>query len=174
MRANPGSLIQLDQCQGCGGIWCDRWELFPVEPEEAVRLEALDEKLFTSPCPTVAKPLYCPRCTAELHTLKEPLLPREIILQRCLRCDGIWLNRGQLTQYKQYQQSTRSKNMPAEAVTEKLPEAFQNPKAWVVTGSGGMFAYPQGLASADEAVAATARGAFKFILRTLVSMLLGV
>ena len=29
-RANPGSLIQLDQCAECGDIWCDKWELFPI------------------------------------------------------------------------------------------------------------------------------------------------
>lgn len=27
VRANPGSLIELDQCAQCGGIWCDKWEL---------------------------------------------------------------------------------------------------------------------------------------------------
>jgi Zn-finger nucleic acid-binding protein len=44
VRGNPGSLIQLDQCQKCGGIWCDKWELFPVDFSEADRLEPMDEK----------------------------------------------------------------------------------------------------------------------------------
>ncbi len=174
MRANPGSLIQLDQCQQCGGIWCDRWELFPIQGEEAARLDSFNEALLTSPDPSTPKTLYCPRCTAELHTLEEPLLPKEIILQRCLRCDGIWLNRGQLTRYKNYQRDTRMKNTGAEAVLQKLPEVFENPKAWVVTGSNGMFAYPQGIELAEKPVAASARSAFKFILQTLVSMLLGI
>jgi hypothetical protein len=34
-RANPGSLIQLEQCAECGGIWCDKWELFPGRSETA-------------------------------------------------------------------------------------------------------------------------------------------
>lgn len=174
VRANPGSLIQLDQCQRCGGTWCDRWELFPLEAEEAARLDSLDETLLTSPSPWTPKTLYCPRCTAELHTLKDPLLPQDIILQRCLRCDGIWLNRGQLARYKNYQKSTRLKKMGAEAVAQKLPEVFQDPKSWVVTGSNGMFAYPQGIESSEEPIAASARGAFKFILQTLVRMVLGI
>ncbi len=174
VRANPGSLIQLDQCQRCGGTWCDRWELFPIDADEAARLDSLDEKLLTAPTPWASKTLYCPRCTAELHTLKEPLLPKEIILQRCFRCDGIWLNRGQLAAYKNYQKTTRLKKMGTAAVVQRLPEICADPKSWVVTGSNGMFAYPQGIESSEEPVAESARGAFKLILQTLVRMALGI
>ena len=45
-RAAPGSLIQLDQCRKCGGIWCDKWELFPVDGDEAERLEPVDINLL--------------------------------------------------------------------------------------------------------------------------------
>jgi Zn-finger nucleic acid-binding protein len=45
-RAAPGSLIQLDQCRRCGGIWCDKWELFPLDGDEAGRLDAVDEDLL--------------------------------------------------------------------------------------------------------------------------------
>ncbi len=172
--ANPGSLIQLDQCQRCGGTWCDRWELFPVDPDEAIRLDSLDQGLLTAPAELPPKTLYCPRCTAELHTFKDPLLPQEIVLQRCPRCEGIWLNRGQLARYKNYQKDIRLKKMGAAAVVRRLPELYQNPKSWVVTGTHGMFAYPQGIESAQEPIAESARGAFKFILQTLVRMVLGI
>ena len=45
-RANPGSLIELDQCDQCGGIWCDKWELFPIQADEAARLEPADQELL--------------------------------------------------------------------------------------------------------------------------------
>lgn len=45
-RANPGSLIQLDQCAECGGIWCDKWELFPIQTDEATRLEQVIRNCF--------------------------------------------------------------------------------------------------------------------------------
>ena len=45
-RANPGSLIELDQCDHCGGIWCDKWELFPIQADEAARLEPADQELL--------------------------------------------------------------------------------------------------------------------------------
>jgi len=45
-RAAPGSLIQLDQCGKCGGIWCDKWELYPIDGDEAERLDPLDQSLL--------------------------------------------------------------------------------------------------------------------------------
>ena len=72
VRANPGSLIQLDQCRQCGGIWCDKWELFPIDTDEAERLDSLDEKLLATLTKPVPKTLYCPRCTSKLASLKEP------------------------------------------------------------------------------------------------------
>jgi Zn-finger nucleic acid-binding protein len=174
VRANPGSLIQLDQCRRCGGIWCDKWELFPIDPEEAERLDALDEKLLAAPAEQVSKTLYCPRCTNKLARFKEPLLPEEIVLQRCSRCEGIWLNHGQMTRYKNYQKSTRLKKMDSAAIIQRLPDAYQNPKSWVVTGTNGMFAYPQAIEASREPAPASASGAFKFILQTLVRMVLGI
>lgn len=174
VRANPGSLIQLDQCQRCGGIWCDKWELFPIDPDEAERLDAVDGKLLATPAEQVSKTLYCPRCTGKLTGLKEALLPADIVLQRCVRCDGIWLNRGQMTRYKNYQKSTRLHKMGVASAIQKLPEACQNPKSWVLTGTNGMFAYPQGIEADREAAPQSVGGAFKFILQTLVRMVLGI
>lgn len=174
VRANPGSLIQLDQCEKCGGIWCDKWELFPLDPDDAERLDSLNEKLLTALTPQVSKQLYCPRCTSKLAHMKEPLLPEDIILQRCNRCEGIWLNRGQMARYKKYQTSMRSKKMGIDSAIRKLPEACQNPQSWVVTGTNGMFAYPRGLEASEEPVGASVGGAFKYILQTLVRMALGI
>ena len=30
-HARTGYGLLLDQCPRCGGIWCDRWELFPLD-----------------------------------------------------------------------------------------------------------------------------------------------
>src|SRR3970040_1414302 len=96
-RANPGTLIQLDQCGKCGGIWCDKWVAAPA------------------PAGPAAKTLYCPRCTAQLQACSDPMLPKDLQLRRCWRCDGIWLNRGELRRYKKLQRKTRGENLGAEA-----------------------------------------------------------
>jgi hypothetical protein len=57
-RANPGSLIELDQCGQCGGIWCDKWELFPIEADEAAHLELADQELLRLPLALVKKNFF--------------------------------------------------------------------------------------------------------------------
>jgi Zn-finger nucleic acid-binding protein len=173
-RAHPGTLIELDQCRQCGGIWCDKWELFPIDPEEAGRMETVDEKLLIAPIKLTRATLYCPRCTARLLEFKDPLLPREIQLRRCQRCEGIWLNRGQLSRYKDYQKKTRQDKMGSAEVIQKIPEVYQDPKAWIVTGTKGMFAYPQGIANDSGSVDDLIGGSFKVILQALIRMVLGV
>lgn len=173
-RANPGTLIQLDQCKECGGIWCDKWELFPIDPEEADLLEPVNVKLLTTPLGAARTALYCPRCTGKLAVFNDPLLPHEIELQRCGRCEGIWLNRGQLRRYKTHQKKTRREKMGAAAVARKIPEVYQDPKSWVVTGTQGMFAHPQGVEDNKGAIEDTLGGAFRLVLQTLLRMALGI
>ena len=107
-RANPGSLIQVDQCGTCGGIWCDKWELFPLDGEEAARLDWFDEQRLravtrraVAKLVTAKKVLYCPRCADELAVFADPILPKEIQLRRCRHCDGLWLKPGELRRYKE-------------------------------------------------------------------------
>jgi len=172
VRANPGTLIILDQCGRCGGIWCDKWELFPVEPEEAKRLDPVDETALKDLTALEEKPLYCPRCTAELQRFHDPLLPSDIRLQRCRRCEGIWLNRGQFGRYKNFQQKTRVEKMPEEERLRQLAQAYHDSRSWVTTGTQGMFAYPQGAAAGDDLKEA-GKGAFRLILQTLLRLILG-
>jgi Zn-finger nucleic acid-binding protein len=174
VRAHPGTLIELDQCRQCGAIWCDKWELFPIDPEEAARLETVDEKLLAAPVKLNRGTLYCPRCTARLLEFKDPLLPQDVQLRRCQRCEGIWLNRGEFSRYKDHQKKTRQGKMGAAEIVQKIPEVYQDPKAWVVTGTKGMFAYPQGIQDEAGSIEATAGNAFRLILQMLIRMVLGI
>jgi Zn-finger nucleic acid-binding protein len=173
-RANPGTLIQLDQCRTCGGIWCDKWELFPIAREDAEQLDTVDENLLRDPIKLPQKTIYCPRCADELRVFADPILPQDIQLQRCRHCDGIWLNRGQLRRYKDFQQKTRLQKMGKDAIAAKLPEVYANPKAWVVTGTKGIFAYPRGEEANDDVVARSLGDVVKLILQSLVRMILGI
>jgi Zn-finger nucleic acid-binding protein len=143
-RANPGSLIELDQCGECGGIWCDKWELFPIQADEAARLEPANQELLRVPVALVKKELFCPRCTARMSTVNESPLGADVQFQRCFKCDAIWLNRGQFTRYKKHQEKVRRKNLDAKTTTKKLAKTDGDEKSWVVTGTKGMFAYPGG------------------------------
>lgn len=173
-RATPGTLIQVDQCKRCGGIWCDKWELFPLDADEADNLDPVDENLLRNSTQLTRKTLYCPRCADELAVFADPILPKEIRLQRCRHCDGLWLNRGQFRRYKEYQQGTRRKKMSGAKIAAKLPEVYADPKSWVVTGTKGIFAYPRGGADNEEAIEPSLKNATKSALQTLIRLLLGV
>ena len=171
-RANPGTLIVLDQCGKCGGIWCDKWELFPVDPEEAERLDPLDEELLQTPVALKKETLYCLRCGDRLRVFQDPSLPPDIQLQRCRRCDGIWLNRGQFGRFKRLQKKIREEKLGPEETLQKLVHACQNPESWVTTGTRGIFAYPRGEEEAQDLTSDTLKGAFRLILQTLLRLVL--
>ena len=173
VRANPGTLIVLDQCGKCGGIWCDKWELFPVDPREAERLDPLDEGLLQTPVTLPKETLYCPRCGDRLRVFKDPSLPPDIHLQRCRRCDGIWLNRGQFSRFKRLQRRTREEKLGQEKTLQKLVHAYQNPESWVTTGTRGIFAYPRGEEEAQDLTSEALKGAFRLIFQTLLRLVLG-
>ena len=173
-RATPGTLIQLDQCRQCGGIWCDKWELFPLDRDEAEKLDPIDEERLRKKIQLTKKTLYCPRCADELAVFADPILPKDIQLQRCRHCDGLWLNRGQFRRYKEYQQGTRKKKMSGAKIAAKVPEVYADPKSWVVTGTKGIFAYPRGDDANEELADASLKGAMKSALQSFIRMVVGV
>jgi len=99
-RARSGYCLLLDQCPQCGGIWCDRWELYPLEAGEAARIEGLDEAQLHAAGPPAGASGRCPRCTAPLQPFRDRALPDDARIERCGVCDGMWLNRGELTRLK--------------------------------------------------------------------------
>jgi len=174
-RANPGQMIILDQCPKCGGIWCDKWELFPIQADEAARLEPASEAALRRPAAVDDKnTLYCPRCTAKLLAAKDRALPLGLHIRRCMKCDGLWLNRGQFTKFKAHQQKVRETKLGSEFHAQKLAQVIQNPRTWVVTGTRGMFAYPRAEEENDETLEDSVKNAAKLVLQTLARMLLGV
>lgn len=174
VKANPGTLIMLDQCGRCGGIWCDKWELFPVDPDEADRLDPVDAGLLQAPAALAKKKLFCPRCTAPLAVMADPIMPDDILLERCRRCEGIWLNRGAFGKFKKFQAETRRKKLGVKSIVNKIPAIYQNPDSWVVAGTKGIYAYPRGPGEDDDLVNRSFGSAAKLVLRSLVRMVLGV
>jgi Zn-finger nucleic acid-binding protein len=107
-QARSGYLIVIDQCERCGGIWCDRWELFPMRPEEADRLDPIDTNRFYQHAARSSGAGNCPRCSIPLQRFRDPLLPADARIERCRHCDGMWLNRGELRRFKQSRRSASS------------------------------------------------------------------
>src|SRR5512140_2259715 len=96
--ATTGYLLALDQCPRCGGIWTDRWEVFPLSGAAADRLDPVDTAALHAPQPAngaLRAPAECPRCRARLREFTDPTLPPDARIERCLNCEGMWFNRGE-------------------------------------------------------------------------------
>jgi Zn-finger nucleic acid-binding protein len=127
--AAVGYSIVLDQCPRCGGIWCDRWELYPLTAAAAEHLDPVDQAALVRPAATRSEPLECPRCRARMRRFRDPSLPPDARIERCPNCDGMWLNRGELRRFKHRDVLDNTTRRPTEAQLDQLAQATSPPAA---------------------------------------------
>ncbi|OGQ01649.1 MAG: hypothetical protein A2W38_05535 [Deltaproteobacteria bacterium RBG_19FT_COMBO_58_16] len=103
--ANYGRVLLLDQCADCGGVWFDRWELYFALPASLLNLREMDGGSFQAANPAKKGTGDCPKCGRELTPFTDPTLPKDAEIERCARCNGLWLNRGGLEKYARHKAS---------------------------------------------------------------------
>ena len=90
--------VELDYCPNCEGSWLDTGELEILleTPTKIIDLSDLPESTRSQ--------LSCPRCRKKMRLA---LLPEtEIELDVCPRDGGIWLDKGELREIAESQQSS--------------------------------------------------------------------
>ena len=133
-EAKTGYLVILDQCPRCGGLWCDRWELYPVTAAAAERIDAVDQVALHHTTAAAGEPLECPRCRAHMFPFRDPSLPEDARIERCPNCDGMWLNRGELRRFKARVQASASVTGAAAAHVRPGGRRLQDPELDRLTG----------------------------------------
>lgn len=103
-HARHGTNILLDQCESCGGLWFDKWELFQVDPEEARAIDSVDKKSLRFPSGSHEEPL-CPHCRKRLEAFHDRNIPANIQMLSCQACGGFWLNHGEVSGYAAFRES---------------------------------------------------------------------
>jgi Zn-finger nucleic acid-binding protein len=119
--AKTGYYLLLDQCTRCGGVWCDRWELYPLDAT-ASEIDDADTAALLSPLLPQVSPLHCPHCDLELTRFSDPTWPADAQVERCRRCGGMWLNRGELRRIKRKDRHAAARPAPAPALAPRAPE----------------------------------------------------
>jgi len=104
-KSHYRALIKLNQCYCCGGIWFNDWELFSLDDAEAKKLDNIDAEKFKAACNVSLKQKFCPECNESLEKFRDANIPEEIDIESCRKCGGFWLNRGETSEYKEYQQN---------------------------------------------------------------------
>jgi Zn-finger nucleic acid-binding protein len=81
----------LDVCPSCNGAWFDKGELDALDDSVLTNVE----ELAFEPASIGDTRYSCPRCGGDM----EPLIPEEdrhLVIDRCPRCEGFWLDPGEL------------------------------------------------------------------------------
>jgi predicted Zn finger-like uncharacterized protein len=181
-EAKTGYMVMLDQCPRCGGIWCDRWELYPVTEAAAEHIDAADKEALHQATPPADEQLECPRCRARMFRFRDPTIPADARIERCPNCDGMWLNRGELRRFKEHGTPAgaaalvQPPHSPAgEQELDRLTHRTLDPKSWsTVSTLGDAFDPSQEAADADEVRDELKSGALWLIARTVLRLLLHV
>jgi Zn-finger nucleic acid-binding protein len=91
--------VKLDVCmEGCGGIWFDWQELRKtdeVHEADAQFIEKLGQSKTTKI--DLKKQLNCPMCEGVVMVRRFWSTKRQVEMDECGKCGGMWLDAGELT-----------------------------------------------------------------------------
>jgi Zn-finger nucleic acid-binding protein len=114
MQTHPVGLhdVQVDECSKCGGMWLDRGELAQLSdgpralPSSAwVNVDG-ERRLPCPSCAGTAGETF--RESGEVSPMRTiaPADEPDLVLDRCDRCEGLWLDGGELTRVRTRQWKT--------------------------------------------------------------------
>jgi Zn-finger nucleic acid-binding protein len=116
--------ITVDACEGgCGGIWFDNFELKRVDEPNEVEGEALLNIEF-DPAITVdyQRRRTCPKCKDVLLMRHFFSHRRQVQIDTCPKCGGVWLDAGELAQIRR---ENASKEDRQQAARQYFTQVFQ-------------------------------------------------
>ncbi|MFB6263413.1 MAG: zf-TFIIB domain-containing protein [Bradymonadaceae bacterium] len=114
--------MELDVCDGgCGGIWFDRFELDKVDdPTDAPGDVALDVERDPSIEIDHDADRDCPACSDIVMMKKFYTVRREVEIDECGGCGGVWLDPGELDNLRQQFESDEAREEAAEAAFDEM------------------------------------------------------
>ncbi len=117
--------LEVDVCQnGCGGIWFDLLELKKVdEPHESAGEVLLDIPRKPGIQVDFEAKRKCPRCENMVLMRHFYSVKRQIEIDECPNCGGIWLDAGELSQIRSLFKSESEKKAAADVLFSKAFDA---------------------------------------------------
>ena len=108
--------MTVDACKGgCGGVWFDRFELQKVdEPDEAAGEVLVDIETDPSIRVDSERNRICPKCDGIVLMRHYYSVRKEIEVDECPGCAGIWIDRGELAAIRNQFDSEEDRHKAAE------------------------------------------------------------
>mgnify|MGYP006283352183 CR=1 FL=1 len=114
--------ITVDVCEnGCGGIWFDNYELEKVDEKHEAAGEALLD-IARDPAVTVdyTAVRYCPKCPDVRMVKHFVSVKKEIEIDECPACGGIWLDSGELAGIRNQFETDEQRKQAAEKLFDDV------------------------------------------------------
>lgn len=101
--------VLIDVCDGgCGGMWLDAFELNRLDESHEVEDDRLIRPLLNPESnPSPADKRSCPRCVSAVMRRHFFSAQRDIEVDTCPQCGGVWLDCGELQRIR-VEKSARS------------------------------------------------------------------
>ncbi len=120
--------MTLDICYGgCGGIWFDATELERITPRAATTLHSIWQ---APPAKNLKgnEPRLCPRCPEQVLEKKWFSDLKQVEIDQCPKCGGIWLDAGEFSRiYEETKGARVTSPLWAQAMAEAARCVSQTP-----------------------------------------------
>jgi Zn-finger nucleic acid-binding protein len=129
--------IRIEQCQKCGGIWFNDLDFHKVKIGEASIIENLNRNKLQKFSVVKNTNLLCPKDNSILIQFKDINFPKEIIIEKCPKCNGFWFNHGEFSSYQNdiKKKGEQAKQKENEKILPKTPFEIQMEKFLESTSS---------------------------------------
>jgi hypothetical protein len=114
--------VQFDVCKsGCGGIFCDNFELQRVDEPNEDAGELLGDIENAKPLHRdAAQRLRCPKCQDVPMKLHFFSVKQQVQVDECPACSGIWLDCGELRSVRSQYRTEEERKQAVEAYFDTL------------------------------------------------------
>ncbi|HEY9852334.1 MAG TPA: zf-TFIIB domain-containing protein [Leptolyngbyaceae cyanobacterium] len=116
--------VIIDACEdGCGGIWCDRFEIKKLNQLGDSEIEELLNLAKNKKIEVVQnKKRHCPKCKNIVMQRHFFSVKKQVLVDECPKCGGYWLDAGELENIRQEFSSDKAKEVAAD---EYFSEVFK-------------------------------------------------
>jgi len=114
LATHYGADLIIDQCEKCGGVWFDTIELFSARKGSAKELKEVNLAVLYDNIVLTQKVLTCPIDGKQLTPFSDRRYPDSLLVEQCVLCGGMWLNRGEFQIFESHREAIRDRCAPEE------------------------------------------------------------
>lgn len=119
--------VDLDVCDnGCGGIWFDKFEFKKFDERREPDAETLLHLTIKARPQNAGANLNCPKCAGLKMMRHFSSVKRQVTVDECPKCSGVWLDAGELTSIRDEFATEAERRAAAEKVFSEMFDGALN------------------------------------------------